>query len=187
PLVDADMHMFGVFSGQPHDPNWQKDITEPAAKLMDKAALNLYDRCAAPEPRHRRTHRSKSMGSSMGGRQQFPMHFFLTALQKTILTRLLAQKPFQHITGFANSIFQCFAPDLHAYYGSTIDKLHEWNPSLKWNFAADISVFVAAMFNFGPRTVTFPHIDFANLAWGWCAITALGDFNPDKGSHLILW
>jgi hypothetical protein len=35
--------------------------------------------------------------------------------------------------------------------------------------------------------VTFPHLDFANLAWGWCAITALGDFDPDKGGHLILW
>ncbi|KAJ7800834.1 hypothetical protein B0H14DRAFT_2386884 [Mycena olivaceomarginata] len=38
-----------------------------------------------------------------------------------------------------------------------------------------------------PRTVTFPHLDFANLAWGWCSITSLGDFDPDKGGHLILW
>jgi hypothetical protein len=68
-----------------------------------------------------------------------------------------------------------------------MNKLHEWNPSLKRNFAAGVSVFAAATFNFGPRTVTFPHLDFANLAWGWCAITALGDFDPDKGGHLILW
>jgi hypothetical protein len=47
--------------------------------------------------------------------------------------------------------------------------------------------FAAATFNFGPRTVTFPHLDFANLVWGWCAITVLGDFDPDKGGHLILW
>ncbi|RDB28247.1 hypothetical protein Hypma_001551 [Hypsizygus marmoreus] len=32
-----------------------------------------------------------------------------------------------------------------------------------------------------------PHTDHANLAWGWCAITALGDFDPDTGGHLILW
>ncbi|KAJ7624191.1 hypothetical protein B0H17DRAFT_1151319 [Mycena rosella] len=24
-------------------------------------------------------------------------------------------------------------------------------------------------------------------AWGWCSITALGDFDPNKGGHLILW
>ncbi|KAJ7247712.1 hypothetical protein C8J57DRAFT_1240653 [Mycena rebaudengoi] len=35
-----------------------------------------------------------------------------------------------------------------------------------------------------PRTATFPHIDFGNLAWGLCAITALGWFNPAKGGHL---
>jgi hypothetical protein len=48
-------------------------------------------------------------------------------------------------------------------------------------------VFAAATLNFGPQTVTFPHLDFANLAWGWCTITALGDFDPNKGGHLILW
>ncbi|KAJ7782956.1 hypothetical protein B0H16DRAFT_1658374 [Mycena metata] len=36
-------------------------------------------------------------------------------------------------------------------------------------------------------TVTLPHIDFGNLAWGWCAVTALGSFNPDRGGHLVLW
>lgn len=35
--------------------------------------------------------------------------------------------------------------------------------------------------------VTWPHTDQGNLAWGWCAVTALGKFNPDLGGHLILW
>ncbi|KAE9382377.1 hypothetical protein BT96DRAFT_291081, partial [Gymnopus androsaceus JB14] len=26
-----------------------------------------------------------------------------------------------------------------------------------------------------------------NLAFGWCAITALGNFDPDCGGHLVLW
>ncbi|KAF7288207.1 hypothetical protein HMN09_01416600 [Mycena chlorophos] len=42
-------------------------------------------------------------------------------------------------------------------------------------------------FQLRPQTVTIPHLDFGNLAWGWCAITALGDFDPDLGGHLILW
>ncbi|KAJ7066088.1 hypothetical protein C8F01DRAFT_981293, partial [Mycena amicta] len=41
-------------------------------------------------------------------------------------------------------------------------------------------------FNF-VSTVCAPHVDFGNLAWGWCTITALGRFNPDRGGHLILW
>ncbi|KAJ7925408.1 hypothetical protein B0H13DRAFT_1863243 [Mycena leptocephala] len=56
---------------------------------------------------------------------------------------------------------------------------------LRWNFAR--SVFAACTFNFGPHAITVPHLDFGNLAWGWCAITALGFFDPDLGGHLVLW
>jgi cytochrome b subunit of formate dehydrogenase len=48
-------------------------------------------------------------------------------------------------------------------------------------------VFASVTFNFGPCTITFPHLDFLNLAWGWCFITALGWFNHELGGHLILW
>jgi hypothetical protein len=68
-----------------------------------------------------------------------------------------------------------------------MERLHNWNKKLRRNFLPTVSVFAAATFNFGPQTVTFPHLDFANLAWGWCAITALGDFDPDLGGHIILW
>jgi hypothetical protein len=63
--------------------------------------------------------------------------------------------------------------------------LHTWKPSLRPNFLG--SVFAACTFNFGPRAICASHLDFANLAWGWCAITALGNFDPDYGGHLILW
>lgn len=41
--------------------------------------------------------------------------------------------------------------------------------------------------NLGPRTLTLPHTDLHDLAFGWCSITALGDFNPDTGGQLVLW
>jgi hypothetical protein len=68
-----------------------------------------------------------------------------------------------------------------------MELLHGWNRKLRRNFLPSVSVFAAATFNFGLRTVMFPHLDFANLAWGWCDITALGDFDPDLGGHIILW
>jgi hypothetical protein len=49
------------------------------------------------------------------------------------------------------------------------------------------TAFTAASINFGPQTVSYPHQDFGNLSWGWCAITALGSSDPDKGGHLVLW
>jgi hypothetical protein len=41
--------------------------------------------------------------------------------------------------------------------------------------------------NFGPKTMCFPYKDFGNLAYGFCAVTALGRYNPKMGGHLILW
>lgn len=41
--------------------------------------------------------------------------------------------------------------------------------------------------NFGPKTQCLPHTDFRNLAFGWCAITALGNFDCINGGQLILW
>ncbi|KAF7366129.1 hypothetical protein MVEN_00489700 [Mycena venus] len=68
-----------------------------------------------------------------------------------------------------------------------MEKLHNWNKTLRRNFLPTVLVFAAATFNFGLPTITYPHLNFANLAWGWCAITALGNFDPDKGGHIILW
>jgi hypothetical protein len=68
-----------------------------------------------------------------------------------------------------------------------LDALTNDNPALRRNFEQRFSAFAAATINFGPSTITLPHIDALNLAWGWCAITALGFFDPDLGGHLVLW
>lgn len=47
--------------------------------------------------------------------------------------------------------------------------------------------WAATTFNFGPQTVCFKHVDYHNLAFGWCSITALGEFDHKKGGHLVLW
>ncbi|KAJ7429583.1 hypothetical protein B0H11DRAFT_1766929, partial [Mycena galericulata] len=130
---------------------------------------------------------SKSTGASMGGGQQTPTGFFHSAFTLAMMAVLFASTPFQRLAKFANIMFLLYAPDLHEYYRSTLSLLHEWDTSLPRNFDEFVSVFAAATINFGPFTITLPHLDFANLAWGWCSITALGDFDPDKGGHLILW
>ncbi|KAJ7435096.1 hypothetical protein B0H11DRAFT_1756505 [Mycena galericulata] len=201
PLVDADRYVFAHLGGRPRDPNWDCDVTTPATELMEEAAAGMYEHVfygvsygkhgkAAPAGKktpRRGGHRAKTVGESMGSGQETPTPFFHTVLNTIVLASLLATKPFKRIAGFTNVMFQAFQPDIHAYYQNTLDALHEWNPTLKRNFARLTSVFTAATFNFGPSTITLPHLDFANLAWGWCAITALGRFDPNKGGHLILW
>lgn len=47
--------------------------------------------------------------------------------------------------------------------------------------------FTALTANFGPFSVSPPHADQDNKADGMCLIGALGEFDADKGGHLVLW
>ncbi|KAF8895001.1 hypothetical protein CPB84DRAFT_1816016 [Gymnopilus junonius] len=58
-------------------------------------------------------------------------------------------------------------------------------PSLHRIFTA--SVFPSAAFNFGPNVWTYKHRDAFNCPFGFCAIQALGRFDPKKGGQIILW
>jgi hypothetical protein len=73
---------------------------------------------------------------------------------------------------------------MHAYYREHMHVVENMTGESR-NFAG--STFACATMNFGPRVRSFMHRDTQNLPFGWCAITALGDFDPTKGGHLILW
>ena len=81
--------------------------------------------------------------------------------------------------------FETFSPTLHRYYKETLQMLQTCYPDFNPPFPED-PVFGMASCNFR-RAASYPHRDYGNLAWGWCSITALGDFDPDVGGHLVLW
>lgn len=64
-------------------------------------------------------------------------------------------------------------------------KLLANDPTLTPNFAKN--VFGAATFNLGPQVSTHVHTDHLNLPAGWCTVTAIGEFDPTEGGHLLLW
>jgi hypothetical protein len=74
---------------------------------------------------------------------------------------------------------------LYRYYAEKLGQLYGWNRLLQTNFRK--SLWTAVSFNFGPQVVTSDHRDHANLAFGLCAITALGEFDWRRGGHLVLW
>lgn len=73
---------------------------------------------------------------------------------------------------------------MYKYYRDTMLGLENAHPLLKRSF--ENSIFPAVTINFHPKTVAVPHYDYANLGYGWCALTALGRFNPDRGGFLVL-
>lgn len=77
------------------------------------------------------------------------------------------------------------APALHLHYATTLKKLKQKHPYLHCPFPDSILASVA--YNLGLQTVCFTHKDPGNFAGGLCTVTPLGDFDPTKGSHLVLW
>jgi hypothetical protein len=63
--------------------------------------------------------------------------------------------------------------------------LHTSQNNLRQNFTT--SIFPGASFNLGPYTECYLHRDSQNIAFGFCAVTSIGSFDPKKGGHLVLW
>ncbi|RPD79519.1 hypothetical protein L226DRAFT_543486 [Lentinus tigrinus ALCF2SS1-7] len=86
---------------------------------------------------------------------------------------------------FMDRGFKTWQPDLYLYYEDYMLRLRRAHPHLRWNW--EPCVFAAATFNLGPRSIAHIHTDHKNFAAGWCGILALGNFDPKKGGHLVLW
>ncbi|KAF7351474.1 hypothetical protein MSAN_01579600 [Mycena sanguinolenta] len=194
PLVDSSQREFTLLGGKPKDlVGWQK-VTNGAAQMM--CSRRSRGHFTADDSYHRRANSdtpypSVSRGLSHGGGQQDFTPFKRPGeLQNhpaniVITDEMLAHIFYQRIVGFANCLARVFALILFAFCQSQMSLLAAWDPKLRWPF--EKSIFAACTFNFGPRVSTCSHLDFGNLAWGWCAITALGSFDADRGGHLILW
>ncbi|KAL0566135.1 hypothetical protein V5O48_015885, partial [Marasmius crinis-equi] len=124
-------------------------------------------------------------GISIGNGQQRPQQLRQEPANKKVWNVILNHHAFKRWSGFISGLFITWAPLLFLYYANTITSLLGSDSSLSRPFAN--SVFSAFTVNFGSNTVTYPHRDLKNLAFGLCAITALGNYDWRKGGHLILF
>ncbi|KAJ7351494.1 hypothetical protein DFH08DRAFT_694754 [Mycena albidolilacea] len=185
PIIDRQRRVIAVLGGTPRDVVEWKRITDGAARMLREHLPRI--RLPPERLHHRRAQESFAAiarGPSHGGGQTELGELQNNVANTQLTDELLASEYFLRIAHFASILFAAWAPLMFAYYTAQMALLALWKP-LQRNFPG--SIFAACTFNFGPRAVCTSHIDFANLAWGWCAITALGDFDPDRGGHLILW
>ncbi|KAJ6522134.1 hypothetical protein DFH09DRAFT_938489 [Mycena vulgaris] len=183
PLVDKTSRIIGVLGGRPAGSEYL-ELTQKAARELEAARAELKFNPKQVNGR-RGNFSSATYGISYGGGQQVPGNLFHTLATRAIFERLFALQCFMRIAGFANGKLR--SPFTPCTSSPSMLSLTTITPGLKRNFPQACSAFAAATLNFGPATVTYPHIDALNLAWGWCAITALGLFNADTGGHLVLW
>jgi hypothetical protein len=95
--------------------------------------------------------------------------------------------------------FATWAPRLYSYEKNCLARLIDMDQTLRRKNAHPHpkdqemrrnwpnTPWACATFNCGSQTVCYKHADYGNLAYGWCAISALGEFDHTKGGHLILW
>ncbi|KAE9394362.1 hypothetical protein BT96DRAFT_756475, partial [Gymnopus androsaceus JB14] len=185
-LLDSDSYVAGVLGGSPHGTDWPKVNEEASTACRNARSMLLF---TEKQANHRRMDApAVAIGVSFGGGAKVSPPGSLKQSSQTallVMTTLLGMLAFAQIAGFANCLFMAYAFQCYDYSKSTLDSLFSWNPRLRRLFKN--SAWAACTVNFGPFSISYPHIDPANLCFGWCAITALGNFDPDRGGHLILW
>ncbi|KAJ7033930.1 hypothetical protein C8F04DRAFT_957076, partial [Mycena alexandri] len=183
-IVDAAGRIFGIHGGHPDDPNWMRNVHDPAVEAMEEARA----RCKITEARtfHRRGNWSTlSAGDSYGGGQMHPGALVNGVINTAILCSFMSNIAFIRLAGFATGVFANWAPNLFGYYCTRMRQFYRRYRHLHRPFLNGI--WSACTFNLGPQTCSLGHRDHGNLAFGWCAITALGNFDYTRGGHLILW
>ncbi|KAG6905499.1 hypothetical protein DXG01_002374 [Tephrocybe rancida] len=167
PILDHSSHIIGVAAGQDSEATWLGGL----AKLTDRLEK------ARQECHSRGTHPFLSSSFSHGGGRTEPMNLNPPGNPNFHLVEELVGNPaMKRLMGQLSSIFSTWAPKLYDFYNRNINKFCLHSPELKRNWLG--SVFAAVMFNLSPQTVCYPHKDFANLPFGWCSITTLGNFDP---------
>ncbi|KAJ7192618.1 hypothetical protein GGX14DRAFT_379917 [Mycena pura] len=182
PIVDAHDRVIAVLAGRPRDPTYVQAVSDVFnAMLLERknahfpGSLNKHRRGSFP---------ALNAGLSYSKGQRVPSRLD-GGEYALLLQRLLGDPNVNRMAVYASAAFALWAPKVHRYYQEHDDALHRKMPDLGRNFAK--SVFSCAAFNFGPKVCTFKHRDILNVPFGWCAVTAMGEFDHRTGGHLVLW
>lgn len=182
-LFDASRRLI-VGGGSPRTPEWQ-GVSKRCAEALDDTRIKCGSFTTKQSNHRRGKFPALAVGISYGQGQRHPGILCNTQEHVLPLADLFDNQDFRRICGFQGSLFRSFAPDLAKEYSVILDQLQSSQPELRRNFTN--SDFATTTVNLGPQTVSIGHVDSANLAYGICAITALGDFDADRGGHLVLW
>ncbi|KAM6489407.1 hypothetical protein JOM56_015124, partial [Amanita muscaria] len=192
-LLDREGYIVGVLAGHPKDKGWGQ-VHEDAFKTLQEAVSNM--RYSDKERCNRKgLFPTVAHGISFGGGQKEPRYLRHDSEKKTeALEQLVRHKSIQRICKFTSCAFGVYSPKTYKYVKETMeilrasrDRTKSKKRQLRREYDRKLGVFPCRSFNLGEQTTSFPHRDVANLAQSWCSITPLGNFNPEKGGHLVLW
>ncbi|KAJ3762781.1 hypothetical protein F5878DRAFT_550136, partial [Lentinula raphanica] len=130
---------------------------------------------------------SRTVGYGYGNGRRLPLNYKVSGKANQVAVKeLLETQAVRRVVGFTNTLFNAFAHKIYKEYDDTNSELLAHHPHLRSNFP-EKTVFAALTLNLGPRSFSPPHMDADNGAGGWCTDTPAGNYDPDKGGHLVLW
>ncbi|PBK79009.1 hypothetical protein ARMGADRAFT_951491 [Armillaria gallica] len=183
PIVDGNGVIFAVLAGRPDDPTYV-EACDSMYESMKKESEAAGIKTKAKTSHRRGLFSAFSYGLSYGKGQPQPSMLKIDELYVNFIQRLVNLPSVQRIATYASTAFSLWSPRLFRYYEDRLNRLHE---RLGTTRPFPRSIFPCATFNFGGNVWTYKHKDVMNCPFGWCAIIALGRFNPSLGAHLILW
>ncbi|KAJ7027581.1 hypothetical protein C8F04DRAFT_1266815 [Mycena alexandri] len=114
PLVDTAGRVFAIFGGHPDDPNWKRDVHNPAVEVMEEARANA--------------------GDSYSGGQTHPGALVNGVINTAVLCALMSNIAFIRLAGFATGVFANWAPNLFTYYATHMRHFYKKYRHLKRPF-----------------------------------------------------
>ncbi|KAJ7597933.1 hypothetical protein C8J56DRAFT_852253 [Mycena floridula] len=124
-----------------------------------------------------------NFGINHGGRPKAPYRLGQRTTDEALIEKLLCDPDIQRLALHQSASFQLWFPDLYEYYQQHMEVVWREGDNLQPNWPK--SVYACCTINFGGQVFCFQHRDSNNLAFGMCAITALGDFDEEQGGHIV--
>ncbi|KAG6819852.1 hypothetical protein H0H93_007996 [Arthromyces matolae] len=181
PLRCKEGRIFAVLVGQPKNTSYAESQQRAFEAIMKEGKHSGF---TDEESIHcRGNFPAVNVGSTLGFGALYPTNLSGGA-HAQMIERLLKNPDVMRMANFADGALNLFAPRLYKHISDHLTPLFQRLSYLRKLFQK--SIFPCAAFNFGGRVVTKSHRDCMNAAIGWCAIHALGSFDPKKGGHLVL-
>ncbi|KAF8153397.1 hypothetical protein B0H34DRAFT_800603 [Crassisporium funariophilum] len=181
PIVDRNGLIIGHIAPAPRDAAYSKDAMDLFGVIIEESDGNAFTK---QELYHKRGNfPAINFGFTLPNGFKHPINLDNRRHTERIC-RISSCPGFARISAFQNASLAFWNPGIYEYQKSRVEQLLAYDPKLKRTTPK--TIFPTAACNF--RNVScYKHCDTQNCPFGWCAITALGNFDHTQGGHLILW
>jgi hypothetical protein len=200
--VGPERRIVAILAGRAPNAPYEAAIAE-CTKVMDRLSNMQFNSKYTRTPRNAggaSLHNGISMGNGM-----LKPGYVAPSEHAELVKELQAMQCFRTLAGYGDGVllvltsvdhqayivftamFQTWAPDLYCHYVSYLKPLFQHHPELEDHRPyPNNSVYPSATYNVGP-SVSTKHLDPLNLPHGLCDDASLGNYDPVRGGHLVLW